>query len=72
MANSILDHAKSRAQTALTDSPIHDLRSLHIESSGDKLLISGRVHSFYHSQLAQEAVCGAVAGVRVINSIDVD
>ncbi|MFT5523058.1 MAG: hypothetical protein ACI9G1_005424 [Pirellulaceae bacterium] len=72
MANSIIQDAQClQAKTALAASPLYDLRELCVESDGDSLLISGRVQSFYHSQLAQEAVRAVVRGVRVVNSIDV-
>lgn len=45
-----------RVQTALRNSPIHELRGLRVEPSDEGLLISGEVSSFYHKQLAQEAV----------------
>lgn len=47
-----------RAQVALANSPIYELRDLHVEYDAvqDTLLISGAVSSFYHKQLAQEVV----------------
>jgi len=72
MANSIIQDVQCfRAKTALAASPLYDLRELHVERNGDSLLISGRVESFYHSQLAQEAVRAVVGEVKVVNSIDV-
>ena len=46
--------AQPRAQTALASSPIYDLRELQVEQRNGSLVISGRVSSFYHKQLAQE------------------
>jgi len=60
-----------RAQSALAASPVYALRELHVEQQGDALLISGRVTSFYHKQLAQEVVRHAAEGVEVVNSIHV-
>ncbi len=72
MADTITcDEAKSLARTALARSPIHDLRHLQVEHAEDALLISGRVASFYHSQLAQELVRAVVGTTKVVNSIDV-
>ena len=62
---------QSRAQMALVDSPIYALRELRVEHSGDSLLLSGRVSSFYHKQLAQEVVRTVADGLEVINSIHV-
>jgi hypothetical protein len=43
-------------QTVLGSSPISELRGLRIEQKEGSLLIFGTVSSFYHKQLAQEAV----------------
>jgi len=43
-------------QTVLCSSPISELRDLRIEQKDGLLLILGAVSSFYHKQLAQEAV----------------
>jgi hypothetical protein len=60
------------AQSALSDSPIFDLRDLVVEEGDEGLVIRGSVASFYHKQMAQEVV-RAVTGrdIDVMNSIDV-
>ncbi len=45
-----------RAQAALENSPITELRNLHVDQRNGALVISGSVSSFYHKQLAQEVV----------------
>ncbi len=71
MINSSVEVTEPRAQEALQASPVFALRELRVQQVGQSLLISGRVSSFYHKQLAQEVV-RAVAGVcEVVNSIDV-
>jgi len=60
-----------RAQTALANSPIYELRDLQVEDRDGILLISGAVSSFYHKQLAQEVVRSVCQGIEVINSIRV-
>lgn len=60
------------ARQALNESPIYDLRNIVVEEAGQNLLLSGRVESFYHKQLAQELIRHMVGQVRVINSINVD
>lgn len=60
-----------RAQKALAASPVFALRELQVEQSGETLVISGWVASFYHKQLAQEVVRHAAEGVEVVNSIQV-
>ena len=61
-----------RAKTALASSPIYALRELHVERQQDGLLLSGRVDSFYHKQMAQELVRAVCDGMKVVNDIDVD
>jgi hypothetical protein len=61
--------AKTRAQSALTSSPIYVLREVHVERAGESLLLSGRVDTFYHKQLAQEVVRAVADEFEVINSI---
>lgn len=61
-----------RAKSALASSPIYILRELRVEKLDDCLLLSGRVDSFYHKQLAQEVVRAVAGGMKVINDVDVD
>ncbi len=63
---------ENQAQSALSASPIFALRDLHVRRDGDRLLLHGRVRSFYHKQLAQEVVRAVARDLQVINSIDVD
>lgn len=62
---------RSRAQEALSGSPVYALRELHVEQQGDSLVIQGLVSSFYHKQLAQEVIRTAAEGLEVVNSIRV-
>ncbi|MCA9100951.1 MAG: BON domain-containing protein [Pirellulales bacterium] len=62
---------EQRAQVALSNSPIHALHELHVEEHDGTLLISGSVESFYHKQLAQEAVRCVARSSSIINSISV-
>ncbi len=61
-----------RAQSALAHSPIYLLRRVQVEQVGETLLLSGRVDSFYHKQLAQEVVRAVSDGVPLVNTIDVE
>jgi osmotically-inducible protein OsmY len=65
------DTVHTRAQAALAKSPFYELRELQVEQRDDALSISGSVSSFYHKQLAQEAVRSVCADIKVINSIRV-
>ncbi len=62
---------EKRARTALATSPISALRDLDVERQGEQLLISGRVRSFYHKQLAQELVLAVASELHIVNSVDV-
>lgn len=72
MAQLLSEDVCSRAQSALNSSPIYLLRQLTVEETGDALLLSGRVDSFYHKQLAQEVVRSVCDDIRVINSVAVE
>ena len=72
VAESEIEGAAVRAQEALTSSPIHALQSIRVERCDDALVLSGKVSSFYHKQLAQEAVLALADEVRLVNSVDVD
>jgi len=63
-----------RAQMALAHSPICELRELRIDPNDRGLVISGVVSSFYHKQLAQEAVRAICNGIEVelVNAIRVE
>ena len=63
--------AHEQAQIVLAASPVHILRTLRVEAHGDVLEICGRVTSYYHKQLAQEAVRSVARNVELINSVDV-
>jgi len=63
--------AVTQARSALTKSPVFALRGLDVAQSGERLLISGRVRTFYHKQLAQEAVRHVVNGLRLVNLVEV-
>ena len=72
MTTSSINDVQPRAQTALDSSPIYDLRDLRVDRHEQTLLISGSVSSFYHKQLAQEAVRSVCDGIEVVNSICVE
>ena len=73
MSGISVNDVQSAARTALVNSPICELRDLIIQQSDKVLVISGVVSTFYHKQLAQEAVRAASEefDVEVTNSIRV-
>jgi hypothetical protein len=71
MTASVVDEIQSRAKAALDNSPFHELRLLRVEPRDDAISITGCVSSFYHKQLAQEAVRSVCMGVPLVNAIHV-
>ena len=60
-----------RAQTVLEASPIRVLRDVRVDRSGEALVLSGRVESYYQKQMAQELVRSVATDCELINSINV-
>ena len=73
MSSVSVNDVRTTALAALLNSPISELRDLNVEQSEIGLVIGGVVSTFYHKQLAQEAVRAACDGfdVDVTNSIRV-
>jgi osmotically-inducible protein OsmY len=71
MTTELISDIQPRAQTALSSSPIHELRDLKVENRQGALLICGAVSSFYYKQLAQEVVRSVCNDIEVVNSIRV-
>lgn len=71
MSQITLTNVARQARIALDRSRIYVLRRLSIQQDGDALILSGRVDSFYHKQLAQEVVRAATDGMEVENAISV-
>ena len=72
MADSEATDFCRQAQQALTASPIHAMHELRIERENDTMILSGRVDTFYHKQLAQEIVRAVIHGQPLVNSIRVN
>ncbi|ASV73173.1 hypothetical protein THTE_0571 [Thermogutta terrifontis] len=62
-----------RARLALCNSPIYELRDIDVEERDNTIVLRGVVSSFYHKQLAQEAVRSILRGhdVELVNLIEV-
>ena len=73
MADTSAKEIQPRAQMALAGSPICELRELRVARRERGLVISGVVSSFYHKQLAQEAVRAICNGIEIelVNAIRV-
>lgn len=64
---------KTRARSALKNSPIFELRDVNVEQQGETIVLTGIVSSYYYKQLAQEAVRSALRNhdLEVVNRIEV-
>lgn len=62
----------ARVRQILAASDHTELRCLQVEQCGNRFFLRGKVGSFYAKQMAQEAVRGAVRGLRLVNNVAVD
>jgi osmotically-inducible protein OsmY len=61
-----------RIRLLLAESPIAEVRRIQVEQDGDRVLLQGRVRTFYAKQMAQETVRRAKCGLHIVNSVSVD
>ncbi len=59
------------ASALLAKSSVQELRSLRVDEDSNELRLRGKVRSFYHKQLAQEAVLPVAGSLQVVNHVDV-
>ncbi len=59
------------ASAVLANSSVPELRKLRVDNDSNELQLYGRVRSFYHKQLAQEAVLPLAGEMQVVNHVDV-
>ncbi|MFU7562018.1 BON domain-containing protein [Roseiconus sp. JC912] len=59
------------ASQALASSSVPELRTLRVDEQSDELQLRGSVRSFYHKQLAQEAIFPVACGKQVVNYVSV-
>ncbi|MEO1526596.1 MAG: BON domain-containing protein [Planctomycetota bacterium] len=59
------------ASAVLAKSSVPELRNLRVDEESNELQLHGRVRSFYHKQLAQEAVLPLAGNLQVVNHVDV-
>jgi len=60
------------ARQALQASPYRPVRSVRCRIEQDRLRLDGRLGSFFHKQLAQEAVARIPGVAGVVNAVEVD
>lgn len=61
-----------RIKLLLAESPIAEVRRIQVEQDGDRVMLSGRVRTFYAKQMAQETIRRATGGLHIVNSVAVD
>jgi osmotically-inducible protein OsmY len=66
-SNETADAAKQR----ISRQPHLAFQRIWCDYDGRRLLLKGQVPSFYHKQLAQEAIAGMAGVAQVVNEIEV-
>jgi len=72
MINSAMLDITGRIKRLLSESPMADVRRVHVEQDGDRVFLQGRVKTFYAKQMAQETIRSAASGMHIVNSVRVD
>ena len=72
MIDSGIRDVAGRVRSLLSESPISDVRLVRVEQKGDKILLQGRVRTFYAKQMAQETAIHALGNMRLVNSVNVE
>lgn len=72
MIDSGIRDVTGRLKLLLAKSPIAEVRRIRVEQDGNRVLLSGRVRSFYAKQMAQETIRHAGDGLHIVNSVNVD
>lgn len=67
MSTSLL--ASVRPETILSSSPMPELRRIVVEEHEDRIILTGRVSSFYLKQMAQESLRAVTSGRRLVNRL---
>ena len=55
----------------LDESPHHELRHIHVDVNSERILLTGKVATFFMKQLAQETARQACDARKVINQVQV-
>lgn len=71
MISSNVKDVRSRIRTALGASPLFPLRRLQVESFDNRIVLAGRVDSFYQKQMAQEIARSISSEIELVNSVTV-
>lgn len=71
MAPSLSEPVSSCVAVALRGSNFPPLRKLKVDETDQEIVLSGKVSSYYHKQLAQEAVMPFLEGRILVNQVQV-
>jgi hypothetical protein len=71
MASTETEQIVTAASAVLAKSSVPELRTLRVDEDSNELQLHGNVRSFYHKQLAQEAVLPLAGSLQVVNHVDV-
>jgi hypothetical protein len=71
MHSEVSEKTLDRAKAALSKSRIRDLRRLTLGQDENRIVVRGRVSSFYHLQLAQELIRGELGDTQIVNEVHV-
>ena len=72
MIDSALCDFTGRIKSLLLTSPIAEVRRIRVVQDGDRVLLQGRVRTFYAKQMAQETARRANCGLYIVNSVSVE
>ncbi len=70
-AGQVTQVAVERIRDALDQSPLYDVRLVHVEAMGDRIILSGKVSCFYHKQMAQKLIHFAYQAENLVDDIRV-
>jgi len=70
-SDEVAQQVAARAQGILECSPYSDVRQVVVEAFGPRVLVSGRLESFYHKQLVQESLRFVYELLEVIDDLQV-
>ena len=73
MIDSGIADVSGRLKHLLAESPLAELRRVHVDVEDNRILLSGKVRSFYAKQMAQETVRELASSreLSLVNSLDV-
>ena len=71
MRSELSEDALDRAKAALSKSTIRDLRRLTLGQDEHRIVVRGKVSSYYHLQLAQELLRVELGDTQIVSEVQV-